>query len=374
MRLGPLPRMMTFLRSVGRGLVFFFVGGVEIGRVALEFGGAGVHAFVHGLDAVLAAKLMHFFRRCLVAVEPGGSQAHVGEAHALQFVQALGIDFTRAQLHLLFGNFLELVEKPGIDVGHERDLAHAHALRQRVADVHQSIGIRRHQLLGDDARLDIFHASALPCLQRPDTLEQRLLEGTADGHNFADRLHLRAERLVHAGKLLELPLGDLDDHVVERRLEAGGRLARNVVGDFVERVADGKLGRNFGDGESGRLRCQRRGARHAWVHLNDNHSTVSRIDRELNVRAAGLDADLADDLDSSIAHGLVFAVGERLRGRDRDRIAGVHAHGIEVFDGADDDDVVGEVSHHLQLIFLPAEHRLFQQHFMHGRKVEAARQ
>ena len=37
---------------------------------------------------------------------------------------------------------------------------------------------------------------------------------------------------------------------------------------------------------------------------------------------------------------LVFAVGERLRRGDGDRVAGVHAHGIEVLDRADDDDVV----------------------------------
>ena len=56
-------------------------------------------------------------------------------------------------------DFLELVQEPGIDVGHLRDLAHAHALRQRVADVLQPLGMRRHQALGQDARLDVVRAS-----------------------------------------------------------------------------------------------------------------------------------------------------------------------------------------------------------------------
>ena len=99
-----------------------------------------------------------------------------------------------------------------------------------------------------------------------------------------------------------------------------------------------------------------------------------RIDGELDVRAAGLDANLANDGDGGVAHGLIFAVGERLRGRDGDGVAGVHAHGIEVLDGADDDDVVGEIAHQLQLVFLPAEHRLFQQHFVDRREIEAARE
>ncbi len=55
------------------------------------------------------------------------------------------------------------------------------------------------------------------------------------------------------GEFLERPAGDLGDDVVDGRLEAGGGLAGDVVGDFVERVADGELGGDLGDGEAGRL-------------------------------------------------------------------------------------------------------------------------
>ena len=245
---------------------------------------------------------------------------------------------------------------------------------ERVADVLQPLGMRRDQPLGQDARLDLFGVDALAGLQRAHGLQQRLLEGAADGHHFADRLHLRAERFVGAGEFLELPLGNLDDDVVERRLEAGRRLARDVVGDLVERVADGELGRDLGDREARGLRRQRRRARDARVHLDDDHAPVVRIDGELNVRSAGLDADLANDGDGGVAHGLVFAIGERLRRSDGDGVAGVRAHGIEVLDGADDDDVVGQVAHQLQLVFLPAEHGFFEQDFVYGREIEAARQ
>ena len=99
---------------------------------------------------------------------------------------------------------------------------------------------------------------------------------------------------------------------------------------------------------------------------------VCGIDGELHVRSAGIDADLAQAGERGVAHHLIFAIGQRLRRRDRDRIAGVHAHGIEIFDGADDDGVVGQIAHHLQLEFLPAEHAFFDQHFMHRRKIQAA--
>ena len=38
------------------------------------------------------------------------------------------------------------------------------------------------------------------------------------------------------------------------------------------------------------------------------------------------------------------------------------AHGVQVLDGADDDHVVGQVAHHLQLVLLPAQQTLLYQH------------
>ena len=208
--------------------------------------------------------------------------------------------------------------------------------------------------------------------ERAPGLHQRFLEGAADGHDFADGLHLRAEGVVGAGEFLELPLGDFDDDVVDGGLEAGRRFAGDVVGDLVEGVADGELGGDFGDGKAGGLGGQRGGARDARVHLDDDHAAVGGVDGELDVGAAGFDADFAHDGDGGVAHLLVFAVGEGLRGGDGDGVAGVHAHGVEVFDGADDDDVVGEVAHDLELVFLPAEDAFFDEALVDGREIEAA--
>ena len=79
------------------------------------------------------------------------------------------------------------------------------------------------------------------------------------------------------------------------------------------------------------------------------------MDSKLNVRSSGFDTDLTNDRKSGIAHHLVFLVSERLNGRDRDRIAGVHTHGIEILDGTDDDTVVHTIAHHFHLEFLPAD-------------------
>ncbi len=56
-----------------------------------------------------------------------------------------------------------------------------------------------------------------------------------------------------------------------------------------------------------------------------------------------------------------------LRGRDGDGVAGVHAHGVHVLDGADDDHVVGQVAHDLQLKLLPAQQAALDQHLRAAR-------
>src|SRR5690606_8572297 len=50
----------------------------------------------------------------------------------------------------------------------------------------------------------------------------------------------------------------------------------------------------------------------------------------------------------------------------------VDAHGIDVLDRADDDDVVGAVAYHLELELLPADDAAVDQNFIDRREVDAA--
>ena len=176
-----------------------------------------------------------------------------------------------------------------------------------------------------------------------------------------------------AGEFLERKARNLGDDVVDGRLERGRRRAAgDVVGDFIQRVADRELGGDLGDRKAGRLGGQRRGARHPRVHLDHDHAAVGRVEAELDVGAAGLDADLAQHRQRGVAHDLVFLVGQGQRRRDGDGIAGMHAHRIEVLDRADDDAVVVFVADHLHLVLFPAEHGFLDQHFVGRRGVEAA--
>ena len=50
----------------------------------------------------------------------------------------------------------------------------------------------------------------------------------------------------------------------------------------------------------------------------------------------------------------------------------MHAHGIEILDGADDDHVIGAVAHHLQLELFPADDGFFDEDRADGAEFESA--
>src|SRR6476660_7081628 len=134
-------------------------------------------------------------------------------------------------------DLFELVEEPGIDAGHLVQLFHGHALVQGVADVGETLGMRRDQPLREDARLDLLRADFLAGFERAYALHQRFLEGAPDGHGFAYGLHLWPQAFVSAGEFFELPLGNLGHYIIDGWLKTGWGLLGDVVGNFVERVA-----------------------------------------------------------------------------------------------------------------------------------------
>ena len=223
-----------------------------------------------------------------------------------------------------------------------------------------------HQLVGIDA----FGTHPATDLERAKALHQSFLERPSNRHHFAHRLHLCAEDRFGLSELLEGPFGNLDDNVIQHRLERRRCLFGDVVGYLVESVSDGELGRDLGDRESGGFRCQSRASGHSRIHFDDHHAAVFGVDSELNVGTPGLDANLADHPYRRVAQPLIFAIGQSLCRGDRDGVARMDSHRIEVLDGANDDDVVLEVAHDLQFKFLPPEDRLFDQNLMNRAQVQ----
>ena len=267
-----------------------------------------------------------------------------------------------------------MTQEPRVDVGQLVNIVDRHPCLHAVADGEDPLGVRTRQA-GSDITVgrlilgapQIFLAATEPEVADFETTQgflERLLERAADGHRLADRLHLHGQFGVGLGELFEGPARDLGHDVVDRRLKARQRFAGDVVLDLVEAVSDSQLGSDLGDGEAGGLRGQSAGARHARVHLDDDHAARFRIDRELDVRAPGLNADLPHDGDRGVAHPLILFIGQRLNWCDGDRVTRVHAHRVEILDRTDDHDVIRHVAHHLHLVFLPPEDRLLEQNFV----------
>ncbi len=368
---GPRAEDHDLVARGGRRLVFLFVGRVEVGRVRLEFGRAGVHHLEGGADPRLEPQGPDFrFRLSAELRDPPVGEAHLfGLPERLRVRQPPGGD-DRLELD----DLADVLEEPGIDGAEGEEVLRGHAAPVAFGHREAALGIGDADLLAQRLVVGgrpVHHQPPAVLLEGAHGLLQGLLEGAPDGHGFAHRLHLGGQGLVRLGKLLEGPARELDHAVVDGGLEGGGRLARDVVAELVEGVADGKLGRDLGDGEARGFRGQRRRAGHARVHLDHHHASVGWTDAELYVRPSRLHPDLADDGEGGVAHPLVFLVGEGLGGGDGDGVARVHAHRIEVLDRADDDHVVGEVAHHLELELFPADHRLLHEDLARRALLEA---
>ena len=346
------------------------VGLVVVLRGARELGGAGVDRLHAGNHAQALAVGAH------KALVRAGQRGDLGVARAVLLEQAhrIGVDILHAQAAdalLDLDHIVDAVEVPRIDTANGMDARDIPAAAQGLDHKEDAVlGRGCHglselivaQLVGT---LLATGANALvTVLQRAHGLAESLLKGTTDRHDLAHGLHARGERGVGALKLLEGKARHLDDAVVDRGLKAGGRGLGDVVDDLVERVAHGQARGGLGNGKTRGLGGKRGRTAHARVHLDDDQATGVGVHGKLHVGAAGLDADLLQNGERCHTHALILKVGERLRRRHGDGVAGVHAHGVEVLDGAHDDAVAGVVTHDLHLVLFPALDGLLDQHLV----------
>ncbi len=129
-------------------------------------------------------------------------------------------------------------------------------------------------------------------------------------------------------------------------------------------VPDGEFGSNFGNGKSGGFGCQSGTSGYPWVHFDNNHFTGFRVEPELDIGSSGFNTDSGHNYFSCIPHGLVFSIGQCLGRSNGNAVSCMDAHGVEIFDGAHDDKIIGSIPHDLQLVFLPSQDGLFDQNFV----------
>ena len=350
---------------------------VVVLRGARELGRAGIDRLHAGNHAQALAVGAH---KALVGA---GQRGDLGVARAVLLEQAhrVGVDILHAQAAdalLDLHHVVDTVEVPRVDTAdgvNARDIpAAAQGLDHKEDAVlgrgcHDLSEFIVAQLVG--ALLATGANALMAVLQRAHGLAESLLKGTTDRHDLAHGLHARGERGVGALKLLEGKARNLDDAVVDRGLKAGGRGLGDVVDDLVERVAHGQARGGLGDGETRGLGGKRGRTAHARVHLDDDQATGVGVHGKLHVGAAGLDADLLQNGERGDTHALILKVTQCLRRRHGDGVAGVHAHGVEILDGAHDDAVAGVVAHDLHLILFPTLDGLLDQHLMGRRELKA---
>ena len=347
----------------GAGLAMFVVGRIEVRCGGREFRGAGVDHFI---DRVPVEDAGHAEAR-------GTGQAAQGIVRVTEFL-AFFVEFLgEAVLETVFElhEVPEFVEEPAVDLRDLEDLVDRDAGLQGLED-------REHPEVVDsgEAFLDGCPVHRVPIqgvhvdLRAADRLQHRHLEARADGHDFTGGLHLGAQFALCVRELVEGPLRELDDDVVEGRLEAGTGLARDVVFDLIEVVPEGDLGRDLRDGVTGGLGGQRGGPGDAGVHFDDGIFKGVRVQRELTVAAAD-DVEGGDDVQGRGPEHLVLFVRQGLGGCHDDGVAGVDADRVEVLHGADRDDVAGIVAHRLELDLLPAGDALFDEDLVDGRRFQA---
>src|SRR5262249_8858548 len=143
----------------------------------------------------------------------------------------------------------DLGKEPWIDLARDVDLLVADAKAHGLRNLQNTIGRRRAERRANGV-LVVALAEALDGdfveagesgLERTQGLLQGFLEGAPDRHRFTDRLHRSGKVRFGTREFLERETWNLGDDIIDRRLERSGRrAASDVVGDLVQRVADGK--------------------------------------------------------------------------------------------------------------------------------------
>ena len=352
------------------------VGAVKIRADGLELAAAGIDHAEGRLHVQAGAKHADI-RRLAADKARNGAVRHAhffGGHHRIRVQRSDAAQ--RADFLLHADDVLHLFEEPDIDLRNLVDMLHRHAAAKRFRHDEGALGVDAvqpgFQLVVGQRFQRRGHETVLAHLQRAHSLEQRVFEIRADGHDFARRFHLRADVLIGIDEFIKRPAREFEHHVIQRRLGAGVGLPGYAVDDFIERVPKRDAGRDFGNRIARRLGSQRRGTRHARVDLNDVILHAVRAERILHV-AAALDAQRADDVQRRAAQHLMFGIAERLARRDDNRIARMYADGVKVLHVADGDAVACAVADDLVFDFLPARNAALDQVFMHAGGAQAVR-
>ena len=362
---------------VGGGVCGHFV------RRAVVGGEVVARTVVHAADGHLAVGRDHaqldaaFADHAFGHIEDLG-KVFIGEAHAFGFFECFvgdGDEVFAQQFFFKIGNFLHFLDEVAGDLGHFADLVHTVTAHQRFVDHEETLAVGIEDLfpqhvIADCTCLLVLTRAGSADFQRADRFLIGFLEVFADGHDFTHRAHLGAQFIFGFRELFKCPAGKLDHYII-----SGGRVlfqrAIAPVGDLIQRNAGGELGGDVGNGETGRLGGEGGGTTGAGVDL-DHHDLIRlAVEGKLAVAAAG-DAGGIQDAVGVFLQAFLCGFGNGEHGGNAETVAGMHTHGVNIFDEADGDLLTLLVAHNFQFQFFPAEDALFHKHLTDERGGKSA--
>ena len=205
------------------------------------------------------------------------------------------------------------------------------------------------------------------CLERTNSLQQALLDSTADAHNLTGSLHLSTELVRSLAELIEWEASNLSYDVIQRRLRASRTIREH---NLVEGHTYCNLRCYASDRETTRLRSQRRRARNSWVNLDDIVVERERIQCKLNVTSS-LNLQCTNNLQCAGTEHLSLLVSQSLARSNYDRVAGVNTYRIDILHITDGNRSVVLVAHYLVLNLLVTLDTLLNQHLVYWRECQS---
>ncbi|KAG2007663.1 hypothetical protein GB937_008476 [Aspergillus fischeri] len=326
------------------------IGGVEVVGISRELSGQSIDLLDPGSDA----EALSASANIILGGTDEESDLLVRETKLLGLQHHLLLDAKQAADLLEFivaiNNVLELVEEPLVDlvlVKHSLTNGQPAAISGVLQDLIQVLKLVT--LETDEARIDLANS-----------LLERLLKGTTDGHDLTDRLHGTANVALDVLELAQIPPGNLGDNVVKTRLEVGGSGLGNGIGKFRESVAQTDLRSSVGKRVTSSLGSQSRRTRETCIDLNDTVVKSIRLQSVLHVTFTN-NTEVADNLDGSGTEHVVLFIRKGLTGSNDNTVTGMDTQRVKVLHVADSDTVVGSITDDFVLDLLPALEGLLDQ-------------
>ena len=155
-------------------------------------------------------------------------------------------------------NVLQALQEPDVNLRQLLDAFHGIAFFQRLGDSEdtQVCGVGQLVVEVFEAGVVVAHEAVHALANHAQAFLYHFLERASDGHNLAHGLHGGTNQAADAGKLGQVPAGNLANHVVQAWCHVGGTGGAHLA-NLVEGVAEGYLGGNEGQGVARSLGCQR---------------------------------------------------------------------------------------------------------------------